>query len=115
MRFFLLYFAGLSNLALIVISFRIRDVMSSYLEKIAEFHKPSFANGQPQEPLLKRANSYFMIRVYCFLMGLAAVMSFVGAFLLYRPSVVVFACGVTVLVIVLVCLIYVAAPQNRPI
>lgn len=84
-RFALLFFAGLCNLALILAALRIRDVLESYLEKIEAFHPPSFASGKPKNPRLPWLGSYSMISIYCALMLFASVFSFVGAFWKYWP------------------------------
>ncbi len=84
-RFALLFFAGLCNLALILAVLRIRDVLESYLEKIEAFRADSFASGKPQRPKLPWLGSYSMISIYCFLMLFASVFSFFGAFWKYWP------------------------------
>lgn len=83
-KFSLLIFAGYSNLALIFIVLRIRDVIASYLEKIEEFYPPSFVPGKPKKPKFHRGD-YSMISIYCALAGIAAVFSFAGGFLEYWP------------------------------
>ena len=47
-RFALLLFAGLCNLALILAVLRVRDVLESYLEKIKTFREASFASGRAE-------------------------------------------------------------------
>lgn len=84
-RFALLMLAGFSNLALILIVYRIRDVLESYLERIETFHPPSFAGGTPKNPRLPWLGSYSMITIFCVLMLLAAMFSFIGAFWKYWP------------------------------
>src|SRR5690606_11036982 len=51
-RFALLLFAGLCNLALALAVLRIRDVLESYLEKLEEFYPKGFASGRPKKPKL---------------------------------------------------------------
>jgi len=84
-RYALLLFAGLCNLALILAVLRIRDVLESYLEKIQEFHPESFASGRPTTPKIAWLGSYSMISIYCALMLIGAIFSFSGAFWKYWP------------------------------
>lgn len=84
-RFALLLFVGLCNIALVLAAIRIRDTFASYLEKIKEFHPPSFASGRPSDPKLPSLGDYSMISIYCSLMGVASLISFVGAFFIYWP------------------------------
>lgn len=84
-RFSLLVFAGLCNLALVLAVLRIRDVLESYLEKIKEFHPESFASGKPRNPKLPWLGSYSMISIYSALMLIGGVFSFIGAFWKYWP------------------------------
>ncbi len=63
-RFALLMLAGFSNLALILIVYRIRDVLESYLERIETFHPPSFAGGTPQNPWLSWFGGSSMITIF---------------------------------------------------
>jgi hypothetical protein len=81
----LLIFAGISNIALILSAYRIRDVMNNYLEKIREYDPYSFASGRPSTPSLPSLGSYSMIIIYSSLMGAGALLSFVGAFFFYSP------------------------------
>lgn len=107
-RFALLFFAGLCNIALVLVGYRTRDVMKSYFEKIEAFHKASFADGRPQNPVLGRFGDYSMITIYCILMLTASLMSFVGAFGFYWPSSFCFSAwwGVLALVIFLIVVAY---------
>jgi hypothetical protein len=84
-RFALLMLAGLSNVALVLVVLRIRDVLECYLERIQAFHPPSFAGGVPKQPRVPWLGSYSMITIFCTLMLLAAAFSFVGAFSKYWP------------------------------
>lgn len=84
-RFALLLFAGLCNLALVLAVLRIRDVLESYLEKIEAYHPPSFASGRPEKPKMSWLGSYSMISTYAALMMLGAGLSFFGAFWKYWP------------------------------
>ena len=84
-RLGLLLLAGVCNLALILASVRIRDVLQSYLEELKSFDPGSFASGVPSRPKLGRFGSYSMIGVYASLMGIGAVLSFAGAFGFYWP------------------------------
>lgn len=84
-RFGLLILAGFSNLALILIAYRIRYVMESYLDRIEKFHLASFAGGSPRNPGLPWLGSYSMIAIFCAFMLLAALLSFIGAFWKYWP------------------------------
>jgi len=84
-KFWLLIFAGIANIGLALSCFRIRDVMQSYLEKIEEFAPEHFVTGKPKKPRLEAFSHYSMITIYVALMGAAALMSFIGAFLFYWP------------------------------
>jgi hypothetical protein len=85
-RFLLLFFAGLCNQALVLAALRIRDLLENYLEKIKEFHPKSFALGKPANPDLPWLGSYGMISVYCVLMLIGGVFSFILAFWKHWPS-----------------------------
>lgn len=84
-RFALLVFAGLCNLALIATALRIRDVIQSYFEKLREFHPDSFVDGKSEDAKVPWLNDYSMIIIFCALMGTGSVLSFGGAFVFYRP------------------------------
>lgn len=84
-RFGLLFFAGVCNLALVLAAVRIRDVLESYLEQIRAFDPESFASGRPDKPRLGKLGSYSMIGVYASLLIIGAVLSFAGAFGFYWP------------------------------
>lgn len=82
-RFTLLVLAGLANIALVLISYRIRDVMQSYLEKIEKFCPEHFAPGRPTNPLLGSFGNYSMISLYAIFMIVSSLISFFSAFFLY--------------------------------
>lgn len=84
-RFALLIFAGLSNVALILIVIRIRDVLQSYLDKIKAFDPSNFVDGRPEKPRVAWLGNYSMVTIFCMLMLQAAVLSFFGAFWKYWP------------------------------
>lgn len=84
-RFALLIFAGLCNIALILTVLRIRDVIESYLEKIKEYSPESFADSKPKKPKLPWLQDYSMILTYAALMFCGAALSFIGAFWKYWP------------------------------
>lgn len=84
-RFALLMFAGLCNIALVLAVLRIRDVFESYLEKIKELHPAGFVTGRPAKPQVPWLGSYSMISIYSALMLTAAVFSFIGACWKYWP------------------------------
>jgi hypothetical protein len=84
-RFALLLFAGLCNLAFVLAALRIRDVLESYLEQIEAFYEKSFASGRPKKPKIPWLGSYSMISIYCALMLIGAIFSFFGAFWKYWP------------------------------
>jgi len=84
-RFALLLFAGLCNIALILTVVRIRDVLQSYLDKIKAYHPASFASGKPNSPKLPWLQGYSMILTYAALMMCGAALSFIGAFWKYWP------------------------------
>lgn len=93
-RFALLLFACLCNIALILAILRIRDVFESYLEKIKEFNSSSFASGRPENPKIRRLGSYSMVSIYCVLMGIGSILSFFGAFFTHWPFQIPFWIGV---------------------
>lgn len=94
----LLIFAGLCNIALILIACRIRDVLESYLERIEEFHPKSFASGIPKNPYLPRLGSYSMITIFCFLMALAAMFSVIGVLWMWLPmDIRICGCGAAII------------------
>ncbi len=82
-RFTLLILAGLANIALVMISFRIRDVMQSYLEKIKDFCPEHFAPGRPTKPFMGSFGNYSMISLYAIFMIVSSLISFFSAFFLY--------------------------------
>lgn len=84
-RFALLLFAGFCNIALILAALRIRDVFHSYLEHIESFHPGSFASGKPKDPKAPQLGDYSMITIYCALMAIGSLLSFVGALGFYWP------------------------------
>ncbi|MBE7492972.1 MAG: hypothetical protein HS108_14620 [Planctomycetes bacterium] len=85
LKFLLLVFAGLCNLALILAMIRVRDVIESYLEKIKSFSDSSFADGRPAQPKAQWLGSYSMITLYAALMVVSALLSFLVAIWKYRP------------------------------
>jgi len=102
-RFLLLLFAGFCNIALIFSAIRIRDVFHSYLEKIEAFHPESYTTGKPKNPKAPMLGDYSMISIYSTLMGIAAFLSFLGAFVFYWPFFdVPFWVGLIILFVVLV-------------
>jgi len=84
-RFGLLLFAGFCDISLILAALRIRDVFHSYLERIREFCPSCFASGKPLEAKVPQLGDYSMISIYCVLMGIGSILSFVGAFGFYWP------------------------------
>jgi hypothetical protein len=84
-RFGLLLFAGLCNIALILAAIRIRDVFRSYLERTKQFRPDSFVSGKPKYPKVPQLGDYSMITIYCVLMAIGSVLSFVGALVFYWP------------------------------
>ena len=84
-RFGLLLFAGISNIALVLSIYRIRDVLESYLQKVKEFHEVSYASGRPDNPKLGRFGCYGMVSLYAALMLSGSLLSFAGAFFFYWP------------------------------
>ena len=115
-RFALLMLAGFSNLALILIVFRTRDVMASYLERIEEFYPTSFARGIPKDPTVPRLGNNSMIRIFSALMLLAATFSFFGAFWSYWPFEFCCIWGVVILgilLLVLYCCVFRRNPEKE--
>lgn len=72
----LLFFAVIADVALIVVLFRLRDVFKSYMEKIKAFNTAAFADGRPEGAIL---GNYAMVTAYSIVLGLAAVISLIGA------------------------------------
>lgn len=86
-RFALLYLAGWFSLMLILVMFRLRDVMACYLEKIGQFHPPFFASGEPRSPQLPGLLAgYSMVRLFAAMSGIAGVLSWIGAFTFFWPA-----------------------------
>ncbi|MDE0448363.1 MAG: hypothetical protein OXH96_17000 [Spirochaetaceae bacterium] len=83
--FGVLLLACVANFSLILIAFRTRDVIQSYLERIESFSPSSFAGGRPKRKTLGRFGDYSMITVYALLMAAASLMSLVGAVFIYWP------------------------------
>lgn len=83
-RFGLLVFAGLCNLALVGVALRIRDVMASYLTHIKHFSPSNFASGT-SEKAASRFRDRGMISIYSGLMVIGGLLSWVGALTLYWP------------------------------
>lgn len=84
-RFALLILAGLSDVVLIFAAFRVRNVFEGYLEVLKAFHPPSFPPERPNNAIFPTLSRYSMIKMYCGLILIAAVASFVGAFGFYWP------------------------------
>lgn len=101
LRFGLLLFAGFCNIALILAALRIRDVFHSYLERIKQFHPVSFASGKPDDPKVPQLGDYSMIAIYCALMAIGSLLSFIGAIGFYWPFCFGEWIGFVVLVVVL--------------
>lgn len=100
-RFGLLLFSGLCNIAFILAALRIRDVFHSYLEKIEEFNPNSFCTGKPKKPTTGKLGSYSMISIYCTLMGIGGIFSFLGAHIFYWPFGFPKWCGGATIIIIL--------------
>jgi hypothetical protein len=82
-RFALMVFAGISNFALVWIAIRVRDVMSGYLQSIKRFEGEWWVErGRPSFFWLEE---YSMVSMYSILMVAAAVLSWIGAFVLFWP------------------------------
>ncbi len=100
-KFALLLFAGLCNIAFVLISVRLRDVLESYLEKIKKFSGANYASGKPDKPKIEWLSNYSMIFTYCWLMGFASLFSFTGAFIFFWPFNICKWVGVAALIITL--------------
>lgn len=84
-RFGLLILACISNLSLILVTARIRQVFRCYLEKIQEFCPESFVEGKiygEKAPILQDQS---MVMLLCVQLGLAACMSAGAAIHVYWP------------------------------
>lgn len=86
-RFALIYLAGWFGVMLILVMFRLRDVMQSYLDRLQTFNPAMFATGEPKNPQLPGLlRSYSMVRLFAVMAFIAAALSWVGAFWLFWPS-----------------------------
>lgn len=81
-RFALMIFAGIANIALILIATRIRGVMSGYQDKLQAYAGSDWPSSFNQKLFFNRVD-YSMISIYVSLMLAGAVLSIVGAFLLH--------------------------------
>jgi hypothetical protein len=85
-RFALIYLAGWFGLMLILVMFRLRDVMQSYLDQLQTFNPATFASGQPKKPRLPGLlRSYSMVDLFAVMAFIAAALSWIGAFWLFWP------------------------------
>lgn len=82
-RFALMLFAGLCDFALVCIAIRVRDVMADYLDRVRRFEGEWWSERTPSLPIFK---DYSMISMYSILIIAGAVLSWVGAFVLFWPS-----------------------------
>lgn len=86
-RFALLYLAGWFSLMLILVMFRLRDVMQSYLDKIGKFHPHAFASGEPLNPQMPGLlANYSMVRLFAAMSFIAVGLSWFGAFKFFWPD-----------------------------
>jgi len=74
-RPFILLFAGLCNILLILAAYKIRDVFQSYLDKIKEFNPNSFVRGRPLNPRVRSYGKYGMLKMFSILMFTAFYIS----------------------------------------
>jgi hypothetical protein len=82
-RIVLFSFAAIADLALILVLFRLRDVMQSYLEKAKSFNEAAFSNGIPEKPLIPWLGRHAMVRIYGLILLFAAAVSCAGAAFYY--------------------------------
>lgn len=82
-RFALMLFAGLCDFALVCIAIRVRDVMADYLDRVRRFEGRWWSERTPSLPIFK---DYSMISMYSILIIAGAILSRVGAFVLFWPS-----------------------------
>lgn len=80
-KYGLLVFVMAADIFLIFVLQRVRSVMAAYLSKIEEFHRPGFADTKSTQATgwLKERG---VANTFCALLFIAAVMSFVGLFLI---------------------------------
>lgn len=83
-RFALMLFAGVCNFWLVFIAVRIRDVMADYLDRVERFEGDWWSK---QSPSMFFFRDYAMISIYSVLILAGTAFSWVGAFLLFWPSV----------------------------
>jgi hypothetical protein len=81
LKYGLLVFVMVADVFLIFILQRVRSVMAAYLLKIEEFHPPGFADTKSTQAIrwLKERG---VANTFCALLFIAAMMSFVGLFLI---------------------------------
>ncbi|MFN3828256.1 MAG: hypothetical protein ACK4NR_11615 [Micavibrio sp.] len=84
-RFMLMVFAGVCNIAFSLSLLRVRDVLESYLEKIEAFNPATFASGKPKKPKMPLLQNYSVVRMFSLLMFIAGLCSFFVALLKYWP------------------------------
>lgn len=82
-RFALMLFAGLCDFALVCIAIRVRDVMGDYLDRVRRFEGEWWSERTPSLPIFK---DYSMISMYSILIIAGALLSWVGAFVLFWPA-----------------------------
>lgn len=116
-RFGLLTLAYISNLSLILVTARIRQVFKCYLDKIRDFCSDSFVEGKiygDRTPILQDQS---MVMLLCFQLALAAIMSAGTAIHLYWPFGGCKAAGWLAFIIVFVAFLVLAfarRKQDRP-
>lgn len=80
-RFLVMVFASICDFMLVLIAFRIRDVMSGYQEQIALFEDRWWPQERPRSFLWYR--NYSMISMYATLILAASMLSLAAAFILF--------------------------------
>ena len=83
-RFALMVFAGICDFALVAIAIRVRDVMSGYQTSMSRFEGEWWTARD--RPSFFWFNEYSMISMYSVLILAAAILSWVGAFVLFWPA-----------------------------
>ncbi|MES3081191.1 hypothetical protein [Sphingomonas faeni] len=82
-RFALMLFAGLCDFTLVCIAIRVRDVMADYLDRVRRFEGEWWSERTPSLPVFR---DYSMISMYSILIIAGALLSWVGAFVLFWPA-----------------------------
>ncbi len=76
-RVVLFGFAGVADLLLIRVIYRLRDVFQSYVEKTETFNPQAYATGDPKNPHIE-GGRLTMVTTFSWMLGLAGAVSLLG-------------------------------------